>query len=98
MAEIRMFKNAVKSILTKENWKLFKEEWGEDNEKMLSLILSKYNNNFNHDKERTNEYFLKLIEAKKKMKILDDAIVLCEKKLELLKKLKEDILKLYGGE
>ena len=85
---MRMYRNAIKTMLRPELSKKFLSKYG-DNEEMLKLVLWKYNNQYDRDKEKINEFVERLLkkDIKKMIDDFNEAIRLEEEKIERLRKL-----------
>ena len=89
----RIYLNAIKTILTKENWKIFREKYiGDDN--MILRTLTVYHHKFNRDKTKLNEWIknLQKEEIPEIAKTINRAIELHEKAIEKLEKIKTTII------
>jgi len=80
----KMYLDAIKTILTPENWKKFKEKY--ENKEMIKTILETYHI-LGRNKEKTNKWF-EIFTESELSKLIDKDIELHEKTIEHLKRLK----------
>ena len=89
--QVKMLRNAVKQILTRDNWELVEGRWSEDPE-MYEVIISKYHK-LGEDKEATNRYVKDMVRAYDTViEMIDKQIELHEKAIEGLKELRKSLL------
>jgi len=87
----RMYINAVRSILTKENYRKFLEVYGNDGETAKKWIALYHK--LGRDKDKLNLAFKMYTEEKPKvLTLIDDLIELHKKKIEKLERIREGIL------
>jgi len=83
--------NVIKTILTKENWKKFKEKYKKDNE-MIYRTVKAYHI-LNRDKEKINKWFeLNENQDQEIFKLIDRAIELRKKSIEKLENIKNKLI------
>ena len=90
---LKMYLNVVRTVLTKENWKKYKQLYGNDPE--MALYFVKLYHKLDRDREKFNKAFEMLLndpEIKELSETIDKNIELHKKSIEKLKKLKMPLI------
>ena len=84
--------DALRMILTKKNFKIFKKKY-EDDEEVIKLLLAKFQK-FKGDKEKLNRFFEKVFVKKEDefVNLIERYIKLLKKHIKILKRIKKGYL------
>jgi len=86
-----IYLNAIKTILTKQNWGIFRKKY-KDDDMFIITTLYVFHHRFDRDKEKLNEWFERIEKKPEILRNIDRMIELTREKLEKLEKLKYAVM------